>query len=306
MLIKLSLVIAVFCFIHFKLSDTKELPLADFLELTFKHGVFSLTNVISLLLLTIFNWFFEILKWQALVKPIKQIRFFETIEQCLGSLTVSLFTPNRIGEYGAKALFYSKTQIPKIVSINGLHNILQLSVTLIFGTIGLLCFTSIYPTNLNITKPSLGFLILIGLGIPGYLIVFIKKQNWLNELLDFIKNYPKITIACGFGFSAIRYLIFSFQFYYLLLIFGVSIDYLDAMMVISSLYLLASAVPFMAIFDFVIKGSIAVYLFSFLQIEAITIICITTLMWLLNFALPSLVGSYFVLNFKTPKSPVSA
>ena len=39
---------------------------------------------------------------------ILEINFFEAYEQCLASLTVSIITPNRIGEYGAKALFFEK------------------------------------------------------------------------------------------------------------------------------------------------------------------------------------------------------
>ncbi|MGB5361890.1 MAG: hypothetical protein WBN17_01140, partial [Aureibaculum sp.] len=56
-------------------------------------------------------------------------------------------------------------------------------------------------------------------------------------------------------------------------------------------------IPSVFIFDVIIKGSVAVYLFSFAQVNELTILTIITIMWLLNFVLPSIFGSYFVLNF---------
>ena len=73
------------------------------------------------------------------------------------------------------------------------------------------------------------------------------------------------------------------------------------MMIISSMYLLSSIIPSIFIFDVVIKGSVALYLFSFVGINELVILSTITLMWLLNFVLPSLVGSYYVLNYKLPK-----
>jgi hypothetical protein len=84
-------------------------------------------------------------------------------------------------------------------------------------------------------------------------------------------------------------------------LFGVAVEYNKAMVVITSMYFLASIVPSVAIFDVVIKGSIAVFLFGFVEVNELTILTIITLMWLLNFMIPSLFGSYFVLNFKLPK-----
>ena len=93
----------------------------------------------------------------------------------------------------------------------------------------------------------------------------------------------------------------KYQFYYLLVIFGVDISYIDAMIIITSMYLISSLIPSIFIFDVVIKGSIAVYLFSIIGINELTILCVVMLMWLLNFVLPSIFGSFYVLNFNLPK-----
>jgi hypothetical protein len=90
----------------------------------------------------------------------------------------------------------------------------------------------------------------------------------------------------------------------LLQIFGVSISYFDAMILISSMYLLSSVIPTLLIFDVVIKSSVAVFVFCLAGIDELTILCVMTVMWLLNFVLPSIFGSYYVLQFKLPKKAV--
>ena len=68
------------------------------------------------------------------------------------------------------------------------------------------------------------------------------------------------------------------------------------------MYLLASIIPSIFIFDVIIKGSIAVYLFSLAGVNELIILSIITLMWGLNFVTPSVFGSYYVLNFNFPKN----
>ncbi|WP_146035218.1 hypothetical protein [Formosa algae] len=88
-------------------------------------------------LLSQLNWFFEILKWKLLVQSVKSIPFKTAIEQTLGAHTASLFTPNRIGDYGAKALYFAWELRPKIVGLNGIGNLAQMLITTILGSIGL-------------------------------------------------------------------------------------------------------------------------------------------------------------------------
>ena len=64
-----------------------------------------------------------------LAKRIKKISFFEAFEQCLASLTVSIFTPNRLGEYGAKIKYLKENVkgIEKAILSCHCHNDLGLA-----------------------------------------------------------------------------------------------------------------------------------------------------------------------------------
>ncbi len=305
-LIKISIVVAAFYFIYLKLTRNSSFEYSGFIDFLNKNNLFSLKIIVFLVVLTGFNCFFEILKWHKLVSVTRKISFKSALEQSLGSLTASIFTPNRIGEYGAKAMHYTKEFRKSILLINLLSNVLQMSVTVILGIIGLWFFISAYPIALNYSKI---FLTLTLIAFIITLMVFVLRKTKftikgfsLEKLKGFILNYPKKIIFYAFCLSLLRYLVFSFQFYYLLAIFGIDIPYLHAMAFITSMYLLASIIPTIFIFDVVVKGGVAIYLFSYVGVNPVTVISITTIMWLFNFVIPSIIGSYFVLNFKSPKN----
>ncbi|WP_242133668.1 hypothetical protein [Aestuariivivens marinum] len=309
-LIKLGIVLFAFYFIYKKLTSNNQLDFVNFIESSTKTKMLSLKNGLLLFLLSSFNWFFEILKWQNLVSYVQKITFYEALKQSLSSLTASLFTPNRVGEYGIKAIYYSKIKRKRIMLINFISNMLQMGTTLIFGIIGFLFFINRYNPPINYFKLIILF---FSISITVVLIFLWIKQNSikirgipLSTVKHYIFYFPRDVLVRGGLYAIMRYGIFSFQFHFLLLLFGIDMLYLESMVVISTMYLLASIIPTISIFDAVIKGSIAVYLFSFLNLDSIIILTITSLMWILNFALPSIVGSYYVILFKLPKNDMES
>jgi hypothetical protein len=64
------------------------------------------------------------------------------------------------------------------------------------------------------------------------------------------------------------------------------------------MYFLVSVIPTFFIFDVVIRGGVAVWLFSFLGVPELVILSTVLAMWLLNFVLPALFGSFFVLTYQ--------
>ena len=305
-LIKLSIVVGAFYFIYQKLATNNHLSFSEFIQLLSKNNTFSVKNIIFLLILSFFNWFFEILKWKTLVSYVMPIQFKNAIQQSLGSLTASLFTPNRIGEYGAKAIYFTSNLRKRILLVNLMSNMLQMSVTLLLGIIGFYYYILKYNPDINYFRIS-KFIVLVVIAVILFSFgitsdKFKIKGFSIEKIKHFVFRYPKTKLLAGFLLSLLRYLIFSFQFYVLLQIFHVELNYIDAMTIITSMYLLASIVPTIFIFDVVIKGSVAVYLFSLAGINEIVILAIITLMWILNFVLPSIIGSYYVLRFKLPKT----
>jgi len=254
-----------------------------------------------MLFFTIINHFLEIKKWKTLTKSVKNNSWFEATEQSLASLTFSIITPNRIGEYGAKVLFYPNNKRKQILLLNFAGNFYQLAITIILGMIGLVFLYKYASFSIISTQNSI--IIIIALISVVGIFYFLKENyskigDWLSkiiELLSFKNN--KIVILI----SLLRYLVFSHQFYFLLYCFKLNISYFEAMTAISSVYLIASCIPILSLFDVSLKGSVAIIVFSIFEIDSIQILSITTLMWLLNFVFPAIIGSYFVFQFNPEK-----
>jgi len=262
-------------------------------------GSTGVSFLIFLLLLTAVNWALEIKKWQSLVASIKTISLKTSAEQSLSSLTASLITPNRIGEYGAKAVYFKKEQRPKILLLNFMGNAYQMLITILLGSLG---FFFLKDFIVQIPVPVSGLIIF---GIISFIVlfsVFIINKKWtlsIQKILLDLRNIPSVIHKKTFLFSLARYFVFSHQFYFFLLFFGVEMDYFIVMPVIFSMYLISSIIPGFVLFDWLVKGSVAVTLFRFFGINDIIILSITASMWILNFAIPAIVGSFYVLTFNT-------
>lgn len=256
----------------------------------------------SVLGFTVINWFFEIFKWKTLVSSVQNISFFQAFKQSTSSLTASLLTPNRIGEYGAKAIYYTTYQRKKVMFLNLIGNLSQMFITVVFGLIGFMILYDqlTFAIDLQIKTIYLFTILFI-------LIVLIFNQfkkyileNIISKIIIYFRQIPISDLIKSIQFSLFRYLIFSHQFYFLLMIFGVEMDYFTAIGAICSMYFIASVIPGFVVFDFIVKGSIAISVFGLFDVPEMIILSITTLMWLLNFALPAIIGSYFVFTFELP------
>lgn len=298
LLVKLLIVVGAFYFLYVKIANNERLPFHAFLEQLSIVGSKGILAILILLLFTDANWLLEIFKWKKLASIENKISFFEAYEQCFASLTASIITPNRIGEYGAKSIYFEKGKRKKIMLLNLLGNLSQLTITVLFGVFGLLFFVRTY----SFKYPEINMLetlFLIALIVIS--IVFSYKLK-LKKVIDYLKNISNKLYVETLALSLLRYLFFSHQFIFLLSLFSVEIEYFTALNLLFCMYFLVSIIPSIAIFDWAIKGSVAVWLFSFVGVNELTIITITAIMWLLNFAIPAIIGSIFVLNFKLEKS----
>jgi hypothetical protein len=288
--VKLLIVSGAIYYIYWHFNDDKKI---DFNQI---NGYLSFKTLLILIAFSCVNWVLEIYKWKHLVSSFKEISFLNAMEQSLGSLTASIFTPNRIGEYGAKALYFSKKNTKQIVLLNFIGNSSQMLITAVFGFIGfsligfsLFQFYSIWMIFGFITLGILVIYLFRNIEIYGFSI---------KKLVQKIGSFSNRFHLKNLLFSTFRYLVFSFQFFFLLLIFDIDLEIEIALGTIFTMYFLASIIPTIHFMDVAIKGSVALFLFSQLGIEDWKIAAIISIMWFFNLLLPLLVGSVFVLNYK--------
>ena len=300
-LLKLAIVCGAFYFIYTKTIHNENIRFEVFIQQLEQTLFANYTAIFFLGCFTLGNWFFEVLKWKALASYCRKISISEAFQQSLGSLTASLFTPNRIGEYGAKAVYFKKGNRRKIMLLNLLSNMMQMTITVVTGSIGLVFFMTHFEVDIDLFRMrKLAYVLafVLVLAATGKFFGFKKIRGfYLEKIIAFVKKMPVSLHALSAFYSMIRYFIFSHQFFFLLRLFGIETDYLTLMSLITSMYILASIVPSLPLFDWLIKGSVAVWLFNVIGANELIIVTTSLLMWCLNFGFPALIGSYFVLNF---------
>ncbi len=300
-LIKVLIVGGAFYFIYSQLAHNDKLDWQRFLVLFQKN--YSIGGIAFLLLLSVLNRFFEILKWQNLVSYLHKISLPEATKQVLGALTAGLFTPNGVGEYAGKALFFEKSKTKRVIFLNLICNGIQMILSVVFGIFGLLYFNA----NYNIITPKT-VSILFGICFLLFGILFFSKKinikgYSIEKLIHKINEIPKAIHQKNIFLAICRYLVFSHQYYFLFLAFDVDLPYFILMATIASVYFLASSLPTFQFLDFAVKGSVAVYFFGILGVNEWIVVFISTLIWFLNVVFPVVIGSYYVMNFKIKTEP---
>lgn len=291
LIIKLVIVFGAFYFIYDKLAHDDKLSWKQFSDIL-QHK-FTIAWILFMLCFSVLNRFLEILKWKNLVLVIEKISLFTATKQVLAGVTAGLFTPNGIGEYAGKAFYFPKIETKRVLFLNLICNGIQMVLTIIFGLIGLLYLGY-----------TLYFFILIGVGFLVLTFLFLTKNINIKGysialFLEKISEIPKKIHQKNILLAIARYLTFSHQYYFLFLLFGIEIDYFTLMATITAVYFIASSLPSFQFLDFVVKGGVAIWFFEKLNIDEYVVLFISTFMWLLNVVLPVIIGSYFVLIYKT-------
>ena len=298
LIIKVLIVAGAFYFIYNQLANNDKLDWVQFTA-KFKKNQ-SVVGISFILLLSVLNRYFEILKWQNLASYLKPISVSEATKQVLAALTAGIFTPNGVGEYAGKALYYEKSETKQVVFLNLICNGIQMVLTVIIGIFGLLYFNAKY--NVITTKTVV---ILFGILIFTFVVLFSLKKiaikgYSIEKLIHKINEIPKRIHQKNIFLGVCRYIVFSHQYYFLFLAFDVDLPYLTLMSAVTSVYFLASSLPTFQFLDFAVKGSVAIFFFGILGVNEWIVIFVSTLMWFLNIVLPVIIGSYYVLIFKSP------
>lgn len=293
---KLLVVGAAFYYIYHRLSNDKSL---DWQQLSEVLGRPEAIIPISIVLaLTVLNRFFEILKWQALVSTLKAISLWQSAKQVLAAVTLAIFTPNGVGEYAAKALYFKREQAGKVIFLNLVCNGIQMIVAILAGIAGFVVFnnhTHLVP-NMLLALILLGISAVLGLVFMSRNIAL--KGYSLKRLFENIRLIPKHIHRKNMLYAVLRYLCIIHQHYLIFMVFGVQQPYLLMVTGIAAVYLIGSSLPNFAFTDFAVRGGVAVVFFSKIGVNEWVVVLAATLQWLLNIVLPVAIGSWFVLRFK--------
>jgi hypothetical protein len=261
------------------------------------------------------NWGFEAKKWQVLLRTIQPVKFFTSYKSVLCGITLSLNTPNRIGEYGGRILFVEEGKRIKAIPLSIVGSISQLIITLVIGCGGLLYLIFSQGNNSNqvigLSLFWLKTLLLLSSFFSILTILFYFKLSWLTKLVDKIPAVSRyvqyISVLEDFNvklllrllyLSFLRYVVFVIQYILLLQVLHVNILWINGFWIISILFLVLAIVPSFAIADLGIRGKFSTELLSFYSANTVGIIGTTFGIWFINLFIPAFAGSLLILGIK--------
>ena len=303
-IIKIVIVFFSFYFIYHQLVENKsfeELDISVLIDTVKKNKVY----LVGVILMMFLNWLVEALKWRYMISKIENISIMTAYRAVFTGITVSTFTPNRIGEYGGRVFCLEKGDRIKAVFITVLCSMSQLLVTILFGSISL--FILFDEILIDKTFLSVSLLILLNLSLLfsyfniSHIINFLGKFKLIKSFKKYLEvlvmyNYKDLIIA--FIYSNTRYFIFSLQFIILLHIFGINISFMDAILSVMLIFFFITITPTITIAEIGVRGSVAIFVLGLFSSNDIGILSSTTLLWLINLIIPAIIGSFFIFSLK--------
>ncbi len=264
------------------------------------------------LILMILNWTTESLKWKFMIKKIEEISTVRALEAVFSGLTVSFFTPNRIGEYAGRVFHLKEGKRMQATFITMIENSSQLLITLLAGSIACMFYMSDYMEMNSWIFLLIRFLLLVFSGFCIILFfnldlfeIFFKRfkmSEYWRQIFHVFSLYSTKELMKVLLLSLVRYIIFSIQFYILLRIYGSPIHLFPSLLMIAMTFFVMAVVPTFTIAEIGIRGAVAAYFFGKITIDVLPVLNATFSLWLINLAIPALAGAFFIFHFKLEKN----
>lgn len=261
------------------------------------------------LLLMPVNWTLEALKWQQLLGAKSGWSWAEIWTSVLAGISVSLATPNRIGEYGGRAMVAPAERAVGIIWTSILGSLCQWTAFLICGWPALCFWLSQWyqwPTLLSWGVASLVpvalftiWLLLFRVGLRSWLTKILKRNKWWRWLQSRLSDLATISPTAALRallLALFRFVVYTFQFLLLLWFFGAPLGFGEGMSGIFSIYLIQVGIPLPPGLSVISRSEIAVLFWGGSSINPVAIISATFSVYLINLLLPALLGTWIIVR----------
>lgn len=245
-----------------------------------------------MILLMPVNYFFEWMKWRAVVKTFQSdFGIHLHFQAFLAGIITGMLTPNMQGNFLGRMYYYPRRFRLNIVLLTLLSNLAQFWIAIGFGIIAI----AIYGVpDLLSESHWLWLLILLLFAAFGFYFTFerlpfpFRQRRFfirLREALQRHKHFRTEVVLWG----TLRHLVFAFQFFLVLLAFGSSPSW-ELYLTVWQLYLWTTLAPSILLGKLAIRESIALWVFGALVANEWIILTASLSIWCINLLIPTLVG----------------
>jgi hypothetical protein len=261
------------------------------------------------------NWLLESVKWRLLIYIFYPISLLRALKGVIAGVTLSLPTPNRVGDYGGRILAVPAAYNWYAVITTMIGSYAQLLVLLTGGLAGVLYFIKLHsewPQLLLNGFWWIGFLLLL---IAYFFFFNVQHLSKLIRLFPipkrFIKTYRYIyklryftreQLLKALSVSFLRYLVYSFQYYCMACFWGIEAPFLGAMSGIATIFLIQSSIPLPPLAALLARGEAAIIIWGHFSGDKLGILGATFSLFILNLCLPALLGLAVIMRINVLKS----
>jgi len=265
------------------------------------------------------NWGIEAIKWKLLLSPLQKIGLLHAFKSVFAGCSVTMFTPNRTGEFGGRILFVAPENSIKAISATIVGSISQLSVTMIVGAFSLAVLTNetasykllkelpwVFNSSVFYFSLLIGVLLLLFFFRLDFLISFLSRFELFNKIasyVSFIRLFDRKILLRILFYSLIRYLVFILQYIFLLQVLQVHINFFQGFELLAVFYLVMAIMPTIGFTELPVRATASVLIIGLFSDNTLGIQAAAFGIWLINLVIPSVIGSFFILGNKIYREP---
>jgi len=278
-------------------------------------GRFQALLILLVFLLMILNWSIEGIKWSYLLKSCYNLSFKRSLRSVLAGTTAGMATPNRLGEFAGRILFIPRENRANAALLSITGSFTQLFVTLFFGLAAFINLIIYVPASRGVFAVNDWIIIAVSVACMALMLWFYGNTKLLARVVSkigFLKNklnFSKTDLVPGARkkwlvllLSAFRYVIFVHQFYIMIVLFGIDTSYVETMQAVMCIYLLMAIIPVISAGEPGVRGTVSIVLFSLFTDQPATVFSASISLWLINLAIPALIGSFLLFQNKKNES----
>lgn len=255
--------------------------------------------LLLILILMPLNWYFEYLKWKVTLKHLNYFHRKESISSFLSGIFSGFITPNFIGNFAGRIIYYPFRLRPQLTLYTLLASYSQFLTTLSIGAVVLFFQKEqyqLFPSKFN-------WIICIFL-LLGWMLYFGFEQLKPERirLLSFFRyfRYSKKNQWLKLRFliyNILRYFVFSLQYVLMLNVFQADFHWYYFLYV-SIIYFWSTLIPSFIWGKLFIRETVALVILSAVIPNTNIILCSSLLLSVINQVIPAVTGIPFLMKKK--------
>ncbi len=274
--------------------------------------------LIPVIVLMPINWLLEALKWRQIVNLKESISVFTSLKAVFAGATISSISINRTGEFLGRIFVLRKHSFWEGAVVTIVGSLAQTWNTLFWGGISLFMLSLPLYSKLSFINSILylAFFILYFISLLVALFFYYRVSQLsrfvpqrfrrVHKAIDVLVLVDSKTLNKVLLYSILRYIVFSFQFYILMIGANISLNVFSGLALISVMFLFNTIRPSIALVEVGLRSASAFLVFEYYFISIlglndypqIEIATVTSFIWLINIVLPSIIGLVFIKDLR--------